>query len=95
MYGLLQTHSAPHLSARSAPCAARKREVFHLTGMRPACLAHNDPHGEHDFGRFQAAGHTFLFKVDYYDRDFRFGSEDPADPARTARVLTLMLPEDY
>ena len=27
----------------------------------------NDPHGEHDFGSFDLAGHKFFFKLDYYD----------------------------
>ena len=55
----------------------------------------NDPHGEHDFGSFDLAGHKFFFKVDYYDPRLEFGSDDPADPAKTTRVLTLMLAEEY
>jgi hypothetical protein len=55
----------------------------------------NDPHGEHDFGSFDLAGHKFFFKVHYYDPDLEFGSDDPADPAKTTRVLTLMLAEEY
>jgi hypothetical protein len=55
----------------------------------------NDPNGEHDFGRFELAGHKFFFKVDYYDPRLEFGSDDPADPAKTTRVLTLMLAEEY
>ena len=55
----------------------------------------NDPHGEHDFGSFDLAGHKFFFKVDYYDRRLKFGSDDPADPQKTTRVLTIMLAEDY
>ena len=51
----------------------------------------NDPNGEHDFGSFELAGHKFFFKVDYYDPRIEFGSDDPADPAKTTRVLTLML----
>jgi hypothetical protein len=55
----------------------------------------NDPHGEHDFGSFDIDGQKFFFKIDYFDQRLEFGSEDPSDPARTARVLTLMLAEDY
>ena len=55
----------------------------------------NDPHEEHDFGSFELAEQTFFFKIDYYDKDMEHGSEDPADPAKTTRVLTLMLAEDY
>jgi hypothetical protein len=55
----------------------------------------NDPHGEHDFGSFQIVGHKFFWKIDYYDRSMEFGSEDPADPAKTMRVLTIMLASEY
>ena len=55
----------------------------------------NDPWGEHDFGAFEFAGQTFFWKLDYYDPQMQQGSEDPADPEKTTRVLTLMLAEDY
>lgn len=55
----------------------------------------NDPHHEHDFGSFEIAGETFFWKIDYYDRDCHFGSEDPGDPDVTTRVLTVMLAEEY
>ena len=58
-----------------------------------AFSADND--GEHDFGTFDLAGHKFFFKLDYYDPKLEFGSDDPADPAKTTRVLTLMLAEEY
>jgi hypothetical protein len=55
----------------------------------------NDPHGEHDFGNFEIEGERFFFKVDYYNLDVDGGSEDPADPAKTTRVLTVMKAEEY
>jgi len=55
----------------------------------------NDPHGEHDFGSFEVAGETFFWKIDYYDSDCRYGSEDSSDPEKTARVLTIMRSDEY
>ena len=55
----------------------------------------NDPHGEHDFGSFEVAGVTYFFKLDYYAPDMEGGSEDPADPAKTTRVLTIMRADEY
>jgi hypothetical protein len=57
--------------------------------------ADNDPHGEHDFGSFEVAGNRLFWKIDYYDRALEYGSDDPADPLKTTRVLTLMLAEEY
>jgi hypothetical protein len=69
--------------------AIRKTATF------DAFSADNDPQGEHDFGSFDLAGHKFFFKIDYYDSSLEMGSDDPADPAKTTRVLTLMLAEEY
>lgn len=55
----------------------------------------NDPYNEHDFGAFEQGGAKFFFKLDCYDKSLEAGSEDPADPAKTARVLTIMLAEEY
>jgi hypothetical protein len=55
----------------------------------------NDPHGEHDFGAFDDSGERFFWKIDCYDSEMEFGSPDPADPNVTARVLTLMLADEY
>jgi hypothetical protein len=55
----------------------------------------NDPHSEHDFGVFEAAGQTIFFKIDYYDNGLSHHSPDPADPSVTKRVITIMLSEEY
>jgi hypothetical protein len=55
----------------------------------------NDPHGEHDFGGFELVNRKFFWKIDYYDAHCELGSEDPLDPAKTTRVLTLMLASEY
>ena len=55
----------------------------------------NDPHGEHDFGEIELSGRKFFWKIDYYDTAMEFGSDDPTDPSKTTRVLTLMLAEEY
>ena len=71
----------------------------------------NDPHGERDFGTIYQLGcgrwtterprvrederERVFWKLDYYDREMRFGSEDAANPAITRRVLTIMLSDEY
>lgn len=55
----------------------------------------NDPYGEHDFGLFDCQGHRVYWKIDYYAPDLDHGSEDPADPTQTVRVLTIMLASEY
>jgi hypothetical protein len=60
-----------------------------------AFTADNDPHGEHDFGSFELEGRKLLWKFNYDDLALEHGSEDPSDPLKTCRVLTIMLAEDY
>ena len=55
----------------------------------------NDPHREHDFGSLRVAGETIMFKIDYFDRDMRMHSLDPADADMTCRVMTIMLAGEY
>jgi Protein of unknown function (DUF3768) len=71
----------------------------------------NDPHGERDFGCVYQLGdgrwtterprlrederERVLWKLDYYDRELQFASEDAANPAITRRVLTIMLADEY
>ena len=57
--------------------------------------ADNDPHREHDFGSLEIQGETYFFKIDYFALDMIGGSEDPADPEKTTRVLTIMRADEY
>jgi hypothetical protein len=52
----------------------------------------NDPHEEHDFGSFEADGHTIFFKIDLYEEPNVKGAN--GDPVVT-RVLTIMLANEY
>lgn len=52
----------------------------------------NDPHGEHDFGSFELAGHRLFWKIDLYeDPDVKQAGGKPD----VQRVLTIMLAEEY
>ena len=71
----------------------------------------NDPHGERNFGCVYQLGdgqwtterprvcdderERVFWKLDCYDRDLQYGSEDAANPAITRRVLTIMLSDEY
>jgi Protein of unknown function (DUF3768) len=43
-----------------------------------------------DFGAVELDGETCFWKIDYYDQEMAGGSEDPDDPEKTTRVLTIM-----
>jgi|SRR5579871_6475947 len=67
--------------------------VRRFSDFRPG----NDPHREHDFGAFSTAdGERVFWKIDYYADDaMEFGADDPADPNKSFRVLTIMLAAEY
>ncbi|MFQ1701931.1 DUF3768 domain-containing protein [Loktanella agnita] len=80
-------------------------EAFLLTGkIKPLAKAiaafdafetDDDPYQERDFAALEVEGTKVYFKFDYYNLTMDGGSEDPADPAQTVRVLTVMLPCEY
>ena len=55
----------------------------------------NDPHGERDMGHFVVFDTDLYFKIDYFDQDLEFGSDDPADASITHRILTIMTKADF
>ena len=64
-----------------------------MAALRHCTFASDSP--ERDFASMDVDGIKVLMKIDYYDTKLAFGSEDPANPAMTRRVITLMRPEDY
>ena len=80
--------------------AALSPETQLLIHQRVACFSEfhegDDPYGEHNFGAFDIGGVSKVFwKIDYYAPDMEHGSEDPADPTKTVRVLTILLASEY
>jgi hypothetical protein len=57
--------------------------------------ADNDPYSEHDFGMIEIDGTEIMFKIDYFDCNMEYGSEDPANPELTMRVMTIMRADEY
>ncbi|RNJ51373.1 DUF3768 domain-containing protein [Methylocystis hirsuta] len=72
-----------------------RKMALRKTATFDAFTPDNDPNGEHDFGSFEVGGQRFFWKIDCYDPSMESGSEDPTDPEKTTRVLTLMLAEEY
>ena len=50
----------------------------------------NNPYSERDFGSFDYKGEKILWKIDYYDLNNKYHSEDPSNPYITNRILTIM-----
>jgi Protein of unknown function (DUF3768) len=55
----------------------------------------NDPYGEHNFGSVEYQGEKYFWKIDYWDENYEYGSEDPSNLAITRRVLTIMHSSEY
>lgn len=86
---LVQTEGICVLPASEQSAIREKVELF--SDFTPD----NDPHGERDFGAFEHNGQRIFWKIDYYDKSLTMGSENPADPHQTVRVLTIMLASEY
>ena len=72
------------------------RRAVAATAAFEAFTADNDPYGEHDFGSFQLDDQALFWKIEYFDKaDSDLGAQDPSDPQTTARVLTIMLADEY
>ena len=55
----------------------------------------NNPYSENDSASFDYNGEKIIWKIDYYDKNYRFLSDNPADPTITNRVLTIMTGAEY
>ena len=55
----------------------------------------DDPWCEHDMAAVMVDGERIFFRIEYYDPTDTEPSEDPADPARTKRVLTIMFGREF
>ena len=55
----------------------------------------NDPYKQHDYASFEYHGNKIIWKIDYYDKNYEYASENPADVTKTNRVLTIMLADEY
>ena len=80
------------LQAKGEACLS---EVAKAVAAFSAFSEDNDPHGEHDFGAFEFEDEKLFWKIDYFDRCLKWASPDPANPAVTHRVLTIMLASEY
>jgi hypothetical protein len=85
----VQTAAITALPAADQTAIRRKVREFKTFTLE------NNSHGERDFGHFEHDGLKILWKIDYYDRSLEYESEDPADPEKTQRVLTIMLADEY
>lgn len=64
-----------------------------LAAIRAIQFADDDK-TERGRGQIEYEGETVYFVIDAYDVDLRYGSDDPADPSITRRVMTIMMHED-
>ena len=73
------------------------QEILHLILSFPDSSFREefDPHGDRDFIVVTYHGIKIWGKIDTYDLNMEFMSENPADDSMTIRSLCLMLPDEY
>jgi len=70
-------------------------EIIELIKKFDVFTEDNDPYKEHDFGIIEYKSQRIFWKIDYFDLNLEYGSPDATDPAKTKRVLTIMLAQEY
>lgn len=70
-------------------------EILNAIAAFDDFTADNDPHGEHDCALLDWQEERIMFKIDYYDQNLKYLSDNPADPSVTTRVMTVMLASEY
>ena len=72
-----------------------KLEVLKLVRDFKTFTSGDDPWGEHDFGSFDFKDIKYFWKIDYYDNDLKFHSEDKLNAEKTIKVLTVLRASEY
>ena len=97
---LFRQEDEPELSQRSlwvetlpeTEQQALLNQVRRFTAFGPE----HDPYGERSAGAFAWSGDSqIIWRIDYHDQSLEYGSDDPADPTVTTRLLTLTLADAH
>lgn len=67
-------------------------KVDHFINPEPKAASSGE---EHDFGLVSEDEIDYYWEVDYYNKDLKSSSPNPADPNCTVRVLTVMRADEY
>ncbi|WP_010542882.1 DUF3768 domain-containing protein [Sphingomonas elodea] len=83
------------VDADPSTSVAKQAELMGLVSGYDAFTEDNNPDGERSFGDFDWQGVRCDWKIDYYDWEMDCISDNPADPAATCRVLTILRVDEY
>lgn len=79
----------------AAMCSEDKANIVSMVQNFDNFTPDNDPYGEHDFFSIDYKCNKIFAKIDYYDLNHKYMSEDPSNPDITNRVLTIMTVYEY